>query len=49
MQNNFNVMMQNGLSFEEALKNSKEGRVIIPPKKEEKSILGGDSNEYSDY
>ena len=38
VQNNFNVMVQNGLNFEEALKNAKEGKVIIPPKKEEKPI-----------
>lgn len=38
VQNNFNVMVQNGLSFDEALKYAKEGQVIIPPKKEEKPI-----------
>ncbi len=38
VQNNFNVMVQNGLCFDEALKNAKEGKVIIPPKKEEKTI-----------
>ena len=38
VQNNFNVMMQNGLDFDEALKNASSGRVIIPPKKEEKPI-----------
>ena len=38
VQNNFNVMMQNGLSFDEALKNARAGRVIIPPKKEKKAI-----------
>ena len=31
-------MMQNGLSFDEALKNARAGRVIIPPKKEKKAI-----------
>ncbi len=38
VQNNFNVMVQNGLEFDEALKNAKEGKVIIPPKKENKAI-----------
>ena len=38
VQNNFNVMMQNGLNFDEALKNARSGRVIIPPKKEKKPI-----------
>lgn len=38
VQNNFNVMVQNGLDFDEALKNAREGKVIISPKKEEKSI-----------
>ncbi len=38
VQNNFNVMVQNGLDFESALKNAKEGNVIIPPKKESKPI-----------
>lgn len=38
VQNNFNVMMQNGLNFDEALKNARNGRVIIPPKKEKKPI-----------
>ena len=38
VQNNFNVMVQNGLDFEEALKNAREGKVIIPPKKEPKPI-----------
>ena len=32
VQNNFRVMMQQGLSFEEALKNAKEGKVVISPK-----------------
>ena len=31
-------MMQNGLEFDEALKNAKAARVIIPPKKDEKPI-----------
>ncbi len=38
VQNNFNVMVQNGLDFDSALKNAKEGKVIIPPKKEQKTI-----------
>ncbi len=38
VQNNFNVMVQNGLDFDEALKNAKEGKVIIPPKKTPKPI-----------
>ena len=38
VQNNFNVMVQNGLNFEDALKNAKEGKIVIPPKKEPKSI-----------
>lgn len=38
VQNNFNVMVQNGLDFDEALKNAREGKVIISPKNEEKSI-----------
>ena len=38
VQNNFNVMVQNGLDFDEALKYAKKGQVIIPPKKEEKPI-----------
>ena len=38
VQNNFNVMMQNGLDFDEALKNARAARVIIPPKKEQKPI-----------
>lgn len=38
VQNNFNVMVQNGLDFDSALKNAKAGTVIIPPKKEDKSI-----------
>jgi len=38
VQNNFNVMVQNGLDFDDALKNAKQGHVIIPPKKEEKPI-----------
>lgn len=38
VQNNFNVMVQNGLEFDEALKYAKEGKVIIPPKKEDKPI-----------
>ncbi|GBF22978.1 hypothetical protein tpqmel_0382 [Candidatus Gastranaerophilus sp. (ex Termes propinquus)] len=36
--NNFNVMMQHGLSYEDALKNATEGKVVIPPPKEEKPI-----------
>ena len=35
VQNNFRVMMQQGLSFEEALKNAKEGKVVISPKTED--------------
>ncbi len=38
VQNNFNVMMQNGLDFDSALKYAKEGKVIIPPKKEQTTI-----------
>lgn len=38
VQNNFNVMVQNGLDFDSALKNAKAGTIVIPPKKEEKSI-----------
>lgn len=38
VQNNFNVMVQNGLNFEDALKNAREGKVIISPKKESKPI-----------
>ena len=38
VQNNFNVMMQNGLDFNNALKYAKEGKIMIPPKKEEKPI-----------
>lgn len=38
VQNNFNVMVQNGLEFDTALKNAKMGQVIIPPKAEEKLI-----------
>ena len=38
VQNNFNVMVQNGLDFDEALKNAKIGKVIIPPKKDNKPI-----------
>lgn len=38
VQNNFNVMVQNGLDFDEALKNAKMGTVTIPPKKEDKPI-----------
>ena len=34
VQNNFNVMVQNGLDFDEALKYAKKGQVVIPPKKE---------------
>lgn len=36
--NNFTVMMQRGLSFDEALKNALEGKVVIPPEKEEKLV-----------
>ena len=36
--NNFNVMMQNGIPFDEALRNAKEGKIIIPPKKEPKTV-----------
>lgn len=38
VQNNFNIMVQNGLDFDEALKNAKNSRVLISPKKEEKPI-----------
>lgn len=38
VQNNFNVMVQNGLDFDEALNNAKKGQVIIAPKKEDKPI-----------
>lgn len=38
VQNNFNVMVQNGLDFDSALKNAKAGCVIIPPRQEEKPI-----------
>lgn len=38
VQNNFYVMLQNGVEFEEALKNAKKGSVIIPPKKQKKPI-----------
>lgn len=34
VQNNFRVMMQQGLSFEEALKNAMSGKVVIAPKQE---------------
>ncbi len=35
VQNNFRVMMQQGLSFDEALKNAMDGKVVIAPKQEE--------------
>ncbi len=38
VQNNFSVMVQNGLDFDLALDYAKKGNVIIPPKKEEKPI-----------
>jgi len=38
MQNNFKVMVQNGLNFDEALKYAKQGQIMIPPKKEIKMI-----------
>ncbi len=38
VQNNFWVMMQNGLDFDNALKYAQKGQVIIPPKKETKLI-----------
>lgn len=38
VQNNFNVMVQNGLNFEDALKYAREGKIVIPPKKESKPI-----------
>ena len=38
VQNNFWVMMQNGLDFESALKYATKGQVIIPPKKELRPI-----------
>ena len=37
-QNNFYVMLQNGVEFGEALRNAKSGKVIIPPKKAQKNI-----------
>ena len=36
VQNNFRVMMQQGLDFDEALKNAKSGKVVIAPKIDEK-------------
>jgi len=38
VQNNFSVMVQNGLSFDDALRYAKEGKVLIPPVKEQKPI-----------
>jgi len=38
VQNNFYVMLQNGVEYELALKNAKNGIVTIPPKKELKTI-----------
>ena len=38
VQNNFWVMMQNGLDFDSALKYATKSQVIIPPKKEQKLI-----------
>lgn len=38
VQNNFSIMVQNGLSFDDALKYAKEGKVLIAPKKEKKPI-----------
>ena len=35
LHNNFRVMMQHNLTFETALKNAKEGKVVINSKKEE--------------
>ena len=35
VQNNFRVMMQQGLNFEDALKNAMEGKVVISPKQED--------------
>ena len=37
LHNNFKVMMQNHLNFETALKNAKEGKVVINSKKEEEN------------
>ncbi len=36
--NNFRTMIQNGLSYEEALKNAVEGNVVIAPPKEKKPV-----------
>jgi len=36
--NNFNVMMQRGLSYDEALTNAINGKVVIPPERVEKPI-----------
>ena len=38
VQNNFWVMMQNGLDFDSALKYAQKGTVMIPPKKESKTV-----------
>ncbi|MBR2068299.1 MAG: hypothetical protein IJ877_00925 [Candidatus Gastranaerophilales bacterium] len=38
VQNNFWVMMQNGLDFDNALKYATKSQVVIPPKKEPKAI-----------
>lgn len=37
-QNNFYVMLQNGVSYYDALKYAKKGTVIIPPKKQKKTV-----------
>lgn len=37
LHNNFRVMMQHGLTFENALKNAKDGKVVINSKQEEQS------------
>ena len=36
--NNFRTMMQNGLSYDSALKNAIEGNIVIPPVEEKKDI-----------
>ena len=38
LHNNFKVMMQHNLGFDEALKNAKEGKVVISSKNEDKGI-----------
>ncbi|MBR1616823.1 hypothetical protein IJ670_01590 [bacterium] len=49
VQNNFWVMMQNGLDFDSALKYAQKGTVIIPPKKEKPisvALIGHGYNIY---